>query len=181
MALHLGITVVSVAWLALAFTVLQLVTFAKWRGLVALLVALGVGGAVVATRADGIGLAWLRAATWRGDAVALGATVPLLALAVGIGFARESRAAWATVTVLVAALATIVAGFDAFWIDRGAWHWDTVAISMSGCVVAWAAGASLIARNASPNRRIVFGCTSFLGCFVTVSGGVLLAASNALA
>lgn len=174
-------TFVALAWLACLFQVLQAHGAGDRRNLGAGMLVLVAGAAVVAGRGSGVGFDWLRIASLRSDAVALGVLVPTLAaLAASVGLDRTRHPArW--VPAAIAAVACVAAGFAALTIGRSGWYWEFVAIICGGLVLAASGVGALRWQGAGANAKLVAGSGVLLGAFFTVGGIALLLAWRALA
>ena len=181
MSIVIASAAVLVAMAALAFTLLQLGSEAKAGGLYAAAGTLLLSTALLATRDEGLGVAWLRHAGRRSDAIAFGVGIPVLAILVGVLAARAIRSRWAQVTLASAALTGILGAFAAVEIGRSTWYWEFVALVLSGIALLTVAVPGVLDRSASPNRRIVLGTLTAMGAFTTVGGALLAAAWASLA
>lgn len=181
MSLLIASGAVLIAMAALAFTLLQLGSVQRAGGLYGAAGTLLVSLALLATRDPGLGVAWLRNAERRSDAIAFGVGIPVLAILIGLLAARIIRVRWAQITLVVASLSGAIGAFAAIEIGRSTWYWEFVALVLSGSALLIVATAGLLERAASPNRRVVFGTLAAMGAFTTLGGVLLTAAWASLA
>ncbi|MCW2956893.1 MAG: hypothetical protein JWO69_1762 [Thermoleophilia bacterium] len=172
---------VAVAWAVATFTGLQLITARRRRAVAALAGIALLGVALAGTRTGNFGYGWLRSQQLQSDALAIGALVPTIAVAVAAAVARELRATWALAATLTAAGACATAGLAALAIGRAGWYWEFAAIMVAGLTLLIAGIGGAVGATGRPNHRVVAGGVALFGAFLASGGALLLAAWTALA
>ncbi len=175
-------TGVALAWLACVFTALQLADADERRGFVPLVLTLAAGAGIVLGRTGEFGVEWLRSASLRSDAYALGALPASVAVALATHATEDvRRSRWAPATAAIAALCCAAVGIAALAIGRSGWYWEFVAVIVGGVALAGVGLSAVLRRGASAEVRVVFGAAIAFGAFLAGGGVLLLVAWRSLA